>query len=89
MEDRGAGMEWRVTIELSGADGTMQIQEVARIQLFRGRRHLAPANQSRRRGKGRDEVDVTCGVELAIFLASTPTHNSTRNPSSRSEIWLS
>ena len=26
----GAGMEWRVTIELSGADGTMQTREVAR-----------------------------------------------------------
>jgi hypothetical protein len=30
MEDRGAGMEWRVTIELSGADGTKQTHEVAR-----------------------------------------------------------
>ena len=26
----GAGMEWRVTIELNGADGTRQIHEVAR-----------------------------------------------------------
>ena len=26
----GAGMEWRVTIELNGADGTKQIHEVAR-----------------------------------------------------------
>lgn len=26
----GAGMEWRMTIELSGADGTIQTQEVAR-----------------------------------------------------------
>ena len=26
----GAGMEWRVTIELNGADGTRQIHQVAR-----------------------------------------------------------
>jgi len=26
----GAGMEWRVTIELSGSDGTQQTHEVAR-----------------------------------------------------------
>jgi hypothetical protein len=36
----------------------------ARIRLFRGRRHLAQANQSGRRGKSRDEVEVTCVVEL-------------------------
>jgi len=29
-EDQEAGMEWRVTIELSGADGTTQIHDVAR-----------------------------------------------------------
>jgi hypothetical protein len=30
LEDRGAEMDWRVTIELSGADGTKRIHEVAR-----------------------------------------------------------
>lgn len=29
-EDQGVGMEWRVTIELSRADGTKQIHDVAR-----------------------------------------------------------
>src|SRR3954454_8945495 len=29
-EDLGAGMKWRVTIELSSADGTKQTHEVAR-----------------------------------------------------------
>jgi len=71
MDDRGAGMDWRVTIELSGADGMRRTHEVARGGCTDPHSTLDPLGLTLDDGK-----TLLAGVQRHLVQARVPEYSA-------------